>query len=124
MSLSPEFIQEVVAPSKVTALPTEEYLRMREAEFDRSDIAGEEFFCDTGVILRHSGIDRGETTVYPSGNINDIVNNIRAETEVAYHPQPRPESTTQQVVHTVFSAFSVNPYYLAVGTSQLARQPR
>jgi hypothetical protein len=119
LSLTELSYGKVVAPTNnVTARPTQEYLDMREAKWNECRVDGEEFFCDTGVILRQSGIDRGETTVYPSGNINDIVNDIRAETEVAYHPQPKPESTPQRVVHTVFSAFSVNPYYLAVGTSR------
>ena len=124
MALFPEIsIPEVVAPAPIIALPTEEFLSMRKAEFDANNVAGDEFFSDTGTILRHNGIDRGNT-VYLSGNINEVANDIRAEIEVAYHVQPKPESTAQQVVHTVFSAFSVNPYYLAVGTSQLARQPK
>jgi hypothetical protein len=103
------------------ARPTQDYLEMRKAEFDANNAAGDEFFCDTGVILRQSGIDRGEITVYPSGNINDIVNDIRAETEIAYHMQPESKSKTRQVVDGVLSAFSINPYYLAVDTSRSTR---
>jgi hypothetical protein len=108
---------KAVALTSIATIPTADFLQIKKAEFDRTATPGEIIDMQTGVIYRHRGSDE-EKVVYLSGNINDIVNNIRAETEVAYHVQPKPELTPQRVAHTVFSAFSANPYYLAVGTSR------
>jgi hypothetical protein len=122
-----DHIQEKNGQTGITPVPAislEEYDR-RNQIFQSTPVPSRGILVldgQTGQIGPTWTIDTPASTqrksTYLRGNINDIVNDIRAETEVAYHMQPVRESAVRKVAQTIFLAVSVNPYYLAVGTSR------